>query len=952
MQIRLQHIYGFLVARAVRHPFGVLLAAVLGVSLSLVLTVTQLAFHTNRLDLISAGDRYKQLDEAYEREFAKLPERVIAVIRAEHPETAKVFATALGQRWENDPTLEDVLYRIDVEPLKSKALLYLSPEELTALGHKLQHHRELLQELAASPTLQNLFALLNREITRALVGHVFTGFLDAEGEDGELADLSLLLGLLQEMHQWLEGRRAYRSPWERWFTQDADAFWRDGLLWSDDKHLLFVLANPKAAAGEFNRFKQAVQRIRADVRELQHLYPGVEVGITGRAVLDADEMGVAQRDIAIATVVALLGVAFLFVVFFKGVVRPALVVITLLIGLGWSLGFTTLTVGHVNIFTIVFAPMLIGLGIDYGIHFISRYEEERACCRNACDALARTFTGAGGGMTTAALTTAAAFYTLLLTGFKGLGELGFITGSGLLLMLLATFTCLPALLVLAERWRGTPTPPLQRLREENQRSYVERLYRFPRAALVVSALLAGLSVLALGRVRADFNLLHLQSDKTESILWVEKIFESAKRSLLFGELMAESLEEVRSKTAALQALPSVERVESIASVLPEDQERKLRLIENLRPWLADLSLREKGEAVDWEALYAILGRIKFKMAEDDAGTQDAEGVKIRQEMQEVRRLIDQVIETTARLGRVEAQQALSAFQAELLRDLGEKWALLQENLRAELLTIADLPPALRQRYVGRTGTYRLFVFPVENVWELDALGRFVADLQSVDSDALGSPVMNFAYLSTIIDGYKQAGLYAFVGVAILAFLAFRALQPTLLALVPLSVGAAWTVGLMALLQVPLNVANLLFLPLIMGIGIDNGIYIVHRFWTASGMAERPVPLAWSTGRAVTLSSLTTLVGFGSLMLSSHRGIYSLGLLVALGVGSVLLASLAVLPSLLVVLAARAGNRAVSKMDHEGTAVDREQVDVAPQVQDDAAQQRREPCRVTVVERKD
>lgn len=673
-------------------------------------------------------------------------------------------------------------------------------------------------------------------------------------------------------------------PWERWFTQDAETFSHDGFLWSDDKHLLFVLANPKAATGEFNRFKQAVQRIRADVRELQRAYPGVDVGITGRSVLDADEMGAAQRDTAIATLIALLGVALLFVVFFKGVIRPVLFVMTLIVGLCWSLGFTTLTVGHLTIFTIVFTPMLIGLGIDSGIHFLSRYEEERAHGRSVHAALAHTFAGTGPGIATATLTTAAAFFMLLLTGFKGPGELGFITGSGLLLVLLATFTCLPALLVLAERRRQGPPSPQKRRVGEDRGGYVAPLYRFPRATLAVSAVLASLSLLALGRVRVDFNLLHLQSEGNEAVVWVEKIFESSKRSLLFGELVAESPEEVRRKTAALQALPSVDRVESIASVLPEDQEHKLPLIADLRPLLTDFSLQRDGdEAVDVEALSVILGRVKFKMAEEDEAAQDVEAESIRQEMQEGRRLIDQVIAAMERLGRVETRQVLLAFRAELLQDLAETLAILQENVRAEPLTIADLPPALHQRYVGRTGQYRLFVFPTENIWEFDALARFVADLQAGDPDAPGTPVMNFTYLSTIIDGYKKAGIYAMAGVAVLTFLAFRALRPTLLALVPLSVGAAWTVGLMALLQVPLNVANLLLLPLIMGIGIDNGIHIIHRFWTGRGMAEPPVPLPWSTGRAVTLSSLTTLVGFGSLMLSSHRGIQSLGLLVTLGV---------------------------------------------------------------------
>src|SRR5918996_1415754 len=533
MKIGMHNVYGVIVGICVRYPVSVILIAALGVVLSLLAAATQLEFHTSRLDLIAAGDRYKQLDQAYEREFADPPERIIAVIRAAQPETAKAFATALGQRWEQDPTLEDVLYRIDVGAMQHKALLYLSPEELTALGQQLQDHQDLLQELATSPTLQHLFALINRQITQALIGHVFTGFLAEAGEPREPADISLLLALLQEMHHWLDGRRPFRSPWERWFAQDAEAFAHDGFLWSEDKQLLFVLANPKAAIGKFNRYEQAVQRIRADVSELQRIYPGVDVGITGKAVLDADEMGAAQRDTSIASLIALVGVALLFAAFFKGVVRPAFVVITLVIGLSWSLGVTTLAIGHLNIFTIIFAPMLIGLGDGYGIHFISRYEEERARGRNARDALERTVTGTGGSIAAAALTMAAAFSMLCLTGFKGLSELGVITGSGLLLMFLATFMILPALLVLDERWRGAPTPPLKGSREAEHRGYVELLHRFPRATLAVSALLAGLSLLALGGVRADFNLLHLQSEATESVIWVGKIFESTKRSLLY-----------------------------------------------------------------------------------------------------------------------------------------------------------------------------------------------------------------------------------------------------------------------------------------------------------------------------------------------------------------------------------------------------------------------------------
>lgn len=902
-----------LLAPALRRPMTVVLAAGFLAALSLLLAATRLEFHTNRLDLISSGDRYKKLEERYGQEFEELPERVVVVIRSENPATAKGFAAALGRRWETDPHIDKVFYRIGLDSLKNKALLYLSPDDLIALRQKLHEHQGLLEDLAASPTLQNLFALINREMTATLVGHVFTGFLEEDVQEKEPLDFSLLLSILRQMNQRLDGPHAYRSPWETLFTKDAEASSQDGFLWSDDKHLLFVLANPKAEAGSFNRFKRPVQQIRADVRELQKDYPEVEVGITGKAVLESDEMAAAQRDMTIATLISLLGVAFLFVVFFRGVVRPALAVTTLIIGLSWSLGFLTLTIGHLNILTIVFMPMLIGLGIDFPIHFIARYEEERAGGRDTRRALERTFSGTGMGILAAALTTAFAFSTLLLTGFKGLMELGFISGSGLLLAVLATFTALPALLVFHERQRTVGVPTQGRLRAGARVGYLEPLYRYPWATLAASALLVGVSLLALGRVRSDFNLLHLQSEGTESVIWEQKIFESTKRSVLFGEIAAGSLEEVKRKVAALKSLPSVAEVESIASVIPEDQERKLRLIKELRPLLADISLqRVKADSVDFAALRSVLEGIKFKMVEDSGAPP---------EMREVRRLIERFLETTGRMSETDVRQALSGFQEELGRDLEEKLAILKGNLQAEPMTIADLPPELRTRYVGKTGKYRLFVFPSEDVWEFHPLARFVADLTSVDPDALGAPVTNFAYLRATKEGYEKAGLYAFLGVAFLALLTFRAVVPTLLALVPLAVGAVWTLGLMALLQVPFNVANLLFLPLIAGIGIGNGIHVVHRFRESKHVAGEPSPLARSTGKAIALSSLTTMVGFGSLMISNHRGIHSLGLVITLGVGSVLAASVTVLPGLLLILSRRRGRVAdLSREQREPSAV--------------------------------
>lgn len=899
-KLRWQYLNHLLVGFALRHPFVVIGGALLGVVLSLLLSMTRLEFRTDRLDLVSSGNRYKQLDQAHSREFEDVAQGVIAVIRSPDPERAKAFATALAKRWQADPSIERVLYRIPFEALQNKALYYLAPDALEALRDRLQQWQGMLDEFVAQPTLQNLFALINRQITQALVSHVFTdGFADDEA--GAAVDLTLLRALVQQLHQRLDQPQPFQSPWETLFLPDGEGSRHDGFLWSEDRRLLFVLANPRTDAGDFNRFRTAVQQIRRDVQELRQSYPEVEVGITGKAILESDEMAAAQWDMAVTTLISLAGVALLYIVFFRGVVRPTLAVITLVIGLAWSMGFTTLAVGHLNIFTVVFAPMLIGMGIDYGIHLLTRYEAERAAGRDVRRALERTFVDTGPGIITAALTMAAAFYALTLTDFLGLRELGFITGSGLLLILLLTFMVLPALLALDERWRARRPAPRRGPQRTDRSGYLEPLYRYPWATLIASACGIGLSCLAVGKVGTDFNLLRLQSERTESVIWARQIFASAKHSLLNGELMAASLAEVERKATALSRLPSVERVDSVLSALPKDQEAKRQRLSELRPLLADVALQgAPAEGFDLEALRSALQRIAAKLGDDEPPSASS----TPQQLHEVRQLIAAFLQRTALPDKAEVQRALAALQSDLLADLGAKLAVLRQNAWAEPVTPDDLPAELRARYVGKTGKFRLFVFPAEDIWDHQALARFVTDLTAVDADAIGAPVTNFAYIQAIEKGYETAGLLALIGIVLLTFLTFRAVRPTLLALIPLTVGAAWTFGLMALFQVQFNLANIIAIPLIIGISVDSGILVVHRFWVEQEHGEAVSPLIHSTGKAITLSSLTEIVGFASLLMANHRGIYSLGLLVTLGLGSVLIASVTTLPSLLAVLGAR------------------------------------------------
>jgi hypothetical protein len=244
---------------------------------------------------------------------------------------------------------------------------------------------------------------------------------------------------------------------------------------------------------------------------------------------------------------------------------------------------------------------------------------------------------------------------------------------------------------------------------------------------------------------------------------------------------------------------------------------------------------------------------------------------------------------------------LAAFEQALFADLADKLHTLRANVTGGPMTADGLPEPLRKRYIGQNGRYLIRAYPVEDIWDPGPLGRFVADLQSVDPDVVGDPVGLHIYTQAFRRAYEQATIYALIAILILVFVDFQSLGHALLAMTPLLVGTAWTVGLMWVFGVPFNLANVIFLPLIVGAGVENGIIILYR-WREEGAIFRGLPA--STGMGVALASLSTTVGFGSLMISGHRGVHSLGLLLTLGTACVLVASLTVLPGILRILAGR------------------------------------------------
>jgi hopanoid biosynthesis associated RND transporter like protein HpnN len=890
-------------------PWLTVLAAVALAGGAVWYTATHLGFQTSRNALVPQKARYMKQYRASKEDFGDIDPLIVAIAPQQF-ERGKQFVDTLAARLRADTQyFARVTEKIATDSLEGKKLLLLAPPDLHTLKQRLEDAQDLITTVTTTPGVVPLLTAINQEISKALVTRVTSTFLgtepastpDSEAGPAPALDVSFLTALFTEMTRALAtpAPAAFHSPWDSFFLKDSGVLSQTGYLTSENKQFFFVLVEDHPAGSGFVKHAVPLAALRAHLEALRHDFPDVQAGVTGGKALTNDEMLTSQRDNALASVIALTGVATLFIVGFREVWSPLLVVASLTIGLCWTLGFTTLTVGHLNILSITFAPILIGLADNFGVQLVARYGEERSHGRDFRSAMAIATHNTGPGILTAAGTVALAFYAVMLADFPGLAELGFIAGSGVLLGVLASFLLLPALLAVSEpylpeypgTWKTIPHDPLRGLR------------RFPRLTLGLIALLTLAALVLLPMPRFDYNLLNLQARGTESVDWEYRLLEGTDRSSWYATSVASSLDELYRKKAQFAALPTVERVESLAAVLPANQAERLALIKALEPFSRSLPLVRTGdlEPVDVAELGVVLDKIRFKLQRPPTSW-DPTKRPSEAALSEARQALIALQERLQAMPSETAQHLLTPWQHALVADFADKLSVLRHNVSpVGPITLEDVPDYLRERFVGKSGRYLLQIYARHNIWERQPMEAFVTQLQAIDADVTGSPIVAFYSIRQMQQGYLRGGLYALVVIVGITLLDFRRLKPTLLTFLPLGLGALWVAPWMGFLGMQFNMANLVVFPLFMGMAIDCGVHLVHRALETPDTAASP--LASSTGKAVFVSGLTTMVGFGSLLVAKHAGIFSLGLLLTLAIGCNLAAAFVVLPLVLHLLPA-------------------------------------------------
>ncbi len=871
-------------------------------ALSVWFTFTHLEFDLDRNALVGS-------DQPYHRNFLALKEEfpgqddLVCVVESENPEKNRQFVERLGSRLEHlstlsDPTnlFVDVFYKGDLKMLGRKALLFVPETNLFELRKTLVEYQPFIRQFAGSSNLVSLFERINTTIRNSSRETNAT-------TDSLLKALPALTRIVQRARESLNRPGTPPSP-------GIDVLFGAGEEAERETYVTFAngriyLVTAKARTEELNQ--DAVDKFRSLVAEVTAEVPGVNVGITGEPVLEYDEMKQSQRDSTKASIVSLSLCALIFIVGYRGTGRPLKAVACLIVGLGYTMGFTTLVIGHLNILTITFVPMLIGLAIDYGVHLITRYEEEIRCGRDQFAAMEKAMVYTGQGILTGCLTTAGAFFAMSLTDFRGIKEMGIITGGGMVICLIPMLTLLPVLLLrgrqntldMADAKR---TISSSRPEGRHFRAVLEG-YWLAHPWLVLGftgalSVLAGVTAFGVG---FDYNLLNMQSKDLTAVAFEKKLIKSSEKSVLYGAVVATNVEQAITLQRQLTNLPSVKSIDSMATFLAEPPGERLHMIHGVKEITASIRFAEPdvspANLVSLnQTLYGLNGYLLLAVDEVIKAGETNLLADLRDLIANVKALRTAMFTGDPALREGRASK-LGEYQLALFNDLRETFDTLRTQDDSAGLRVEDLPVSLRNRFIGRTGKQLIQVYPRMDVWEREPQEAFVKELQTVDPNVTGTPVQLYYYTELLRKSYIIAARWALAAIVVLVFYHFRSLRSVLLALLPVAIGTLWVVGFMGWTHLSFNPANIMMLPLVIGIGVTNGIQILNRY------TEERIPgiFSKSTGKAVLVSGLNTIIGFGSLILGEHQGIQSLGWIMATGTAACMIAALTSLPAILTIL---------------------------------------------------
>lgn len=852
-----------------RHGALVLLAAAL-ISVACGVYVSRnLGMNTDTTDMLSEHLPFRVNMKHYNETFPQDMETLLVVLEAPTPEQAQTVTARLAKRLKEDTTNFYDVYAPNVGDFFARnGLLYESIPELERITDRLAAAQPLMAHIAGDPTLQTFASVL-------------TGAVEELRKGRSLELGPVLSGVSATLDARLAGSPRALS-WRILFHGEPQK----------NEYQELIIVKPRLDYSELFPAEQSITALHAAARDVGLTDDGpVKLRITGEVALAEEELNSSLRGMEYAGIITFVMVAIVlyFAMRTPGLILNVLVCLTM--GLILTAAFATATVGHLNLISIAFAVLYIGLGADFAIHFLLRHREVLASGLPASDAMYVSGGEAGAALTACAITNAIGFYAFIPTDYSGVAELGIISGTGMVISLLVTLTIGPALL------RYFPKPSQAKLSTKGSVGKVLELslkWHKLTYAVTLVALIAAIAVLP--QVRFDYNLLNMQDPRGEAVRTFRKLLTDVDHSPWHAVVLADDRKETQRLAEHLSKLPEVSKVVTVLDFVPAEQEEKFALIEEMAlttgPIMSSSQSPDRGKNMSMrqrEELGALDNALNRFIAERPDHPESVAARALRSSLAELFARLDAA-------GNDDRSKLLHSVEEDLLATLPTALENLRTATEATPFNEQDLPIPLVSRWHSQTGEYRLAVYPAEDINDNEALRRFVRAVQQVAPQATGAPFVSLEAGEAVVQAFVQAFLLALVGIIIALLILLRSVKYTLLVLTPLLLSSLFTAAFTVLLNVPFNFANIIALPLLLGIGIDSSLHMVHRSLNNEMVSE--ILIHTSTARAIFYSALTALVDFASLMASSHLGTASIGIMLTVGLTLTLICTLVILPVLL------------------------------------------------------
>jgi predicted RND superfamily exporter protein len=812
---------------------------------------------------------------------------------------AEAFAAAVRSSPEAMQYVKTISLKMDRAFVTRWGLMMQKAEDL-------DRTRETFAELNMLPFLTSL----NDSFERTYTGEEAEEEISTHRQESEavamLNQLEAFFGLLRE---YLENPS--ESGAQKTGKQLAETFLYGDLYgFSPDNSMLLFSILPNFSVDDIQKMIDMTNEIKKIRRDIQQKFPDVVVAYTGEVAVGADEQEAMGFDMLVPALVALVVILLLFIFSFNPIRSIVFALVVLIFGILYTYGLLGITFKEITMLTSFMAVMLIGLGIDYGIQLVTNYTTYRAAGLEPKEALRNMYVRSGMGTFLAAVTTAIGFFVMAATGSVALAEFGVLAGMGILSCFLALFFILPSLLL----WFVKRDPDRARLPKVEYR-FIARLgqatFRHRWTTLAVGLVVTGGLLAAAFLNRMEYDMMKLEPAQMTSIKMYNKVLDKFDINIMSAMAVADSVEEARQLQEALEQESLIAEVSSIARFIPSDEQQVARLdeIRKLRAqgarYDADYSynpdrmeeLAYQIQRLEWNVIeigdlsVAGLGEDNKIVAKRNQMIREIFGAEVGEPGSEVFQKVIQLIEArpeaTAR-----AVTNLDRSFAVGMDEIVTAMAQADRKIRVE-----DLPEQYAKQFLEEGGGRNLvFAYPVKSATiSKEGMLRFNERMAQISPKITGWVPVLVSWCEDVESGSKKAAVFIFLVVFAVMVITFRSFRYAILAAVPLLAGMIWMLGIYPLLGLKLNAVNIAVIPLVIGMGIDFGIHIVHRFRVEEDLQT----VYLFTGKAVFLSALTTMIGFGSLaLIGSFPSIASIGAILFLGISTCLIATLLMLPALL------------------------------------------------------